>query len=314
MDRSSKILVAVDTSNFEYVCIFAAASRWEKLHSDEANGVLNYPGKTDQDNLPELLNFSSFRRILKFVVQEKLEFIRSIISLNHQSEIDCATDIDFIFAIDGNITQNFRKLIYPEYKAQRDLTKKRFNIKNLKSYIHDVIFSELGLETSMGYKMIKVENCESDDIIATVMKKYTDYMTRIIISADKDFLQLKDVVQYDCWGKKVEISINGVDDEIDRKDYLLWKIIRGDLSDNIKNVFPKYGDIKSWKLVKDRDLLKRMLTESNDSVERFKRNSQLIDFRHIPEDYTNKILEIFENKMSEVRNLDEFSLEDCMII
>ena len=103
MDRSSKILVAVDTSNFEYVCIFAAASRWEKLYSDEANGVLNYPGKTDQDNLPELLNFNSFRRTLKFVVQEKLEFIRSIVSLNHQSEIDCATDIDFIFAIDGNI-------------------------------------------------------------------------------------------------------------------------------------------------------------------------------------------------------------------
>ena len=165
----------------------------------------------------------------------------------------------------------------------------------------------------MGDKIIKVENCESDDIIATIMRKYTDYMTRIIISADRDFLQLKDVFQYDCWGKKIEISINGVDDKIDRKDYLLWKIIRGDLSDNIKNVFPKYGDIKSWKLVKDRELLKRMLTESNDSVERFKRNSQLIDFRHIPEDYTNKILEIFENKMSEVRNLDEFSLEDCLV-
>jgi 5'-3' exonuclease len=145
------------------------------------------------------------------------------------------------------------------------------------------------------------------------MKKYNDYMTRIIISADKDFLQLKDVVQYDCWGKKIEISINGVDDEINRKDYLLWKIIRGDLSDNIKNVFPKYGDIKSWKLVKDRDLLKRMLTESNDSVERFKRNSQLIDFRHIPEDYTNKILEIVDNKLQEINKSDDFSLEDCLV-
>lgn len=315
-DRSSSILVVVDASNFEYMCIFSAAARWEKLHSDESKLVLKETvWKTDQDNLPELLNYDSFRRVLKFVVQDKLEQLRSIISNNHQGDIDCATDVDVFFALDGELEKNFRKRLYPEYKAQRDLARQRFSIKNLKPYIQDVLFKELGLETALGYRIVKVDGCESDDIIATIFKNYTGYMKRILFSSDKDFLQLKDVIQYDCWGKRVERTIRDVVDEpVGRNDFLLWKIIRGDQSDNIKNVFPKYGDKKSWELVNDRKKLRQMLSENNSAFERFKLNSTLIDFDNIPKDYTKRIMKVVDEKLSEKSFSGEFSLEECMVV
>lgn len=315
-DNSSRVLVVVDASNFEYMCIFAAANRWESLCSDEAGSVLKESvWKTDQENLPELLNFYSFRRVLKFVVQDKLEQIRTIVSRNHQGEIDCATDVDVFFAVDGDLDKNFRKRLYPGYKAQRENTKQRFSIKNLKPYIQDVLFTELGVETALGYKIVKVEGCESDDIIATIFMNYTGYMSRILFSSDRDFLQLKDVIQYDCWGKRIERVIRDISDEpVSRSDFLLWKIVRGDVSDNIKNVFPKYGNKKSWALVKNRVKLRQMLLEDNDAAERFKLNSTLIDFRHIPKDYVERITKVVDEKMKERSFSGEFSLDECMVV
>jgi 5'-3' exonuclease len=88
--------------------------------------------------------------------------------------------------------------------------------------------------------------------VAILMKKYDDHMCRILISSDKDFLQLDNIHQYDWWGNKIERKIKNHEDfEMNSKEFLLWKILRGDISDNIKNVFPKYGDVKSYKLVKN---------------------------------------------------------------
>lgn len=315
-EMADRILLVVDASNFEYVCIFSAVSKWEKKYADEAAQILSeHPSQADQDNLPELLNVSSFRKVLNFVVQDKLEQIRVIVRKYHQAELDSANGMDVVFALDGDLSKNFRKKLYPEYKAQREKMKQRFSIRHLKPYIQDVIFKELNIENAFGYKMISVDGCESDDIIATIMTNYNGYMARILISSDKDFLQLKDVYQYNCWGEKVERTIKDVVEEpVGRSEFLLWKIIRGDLSDNIKNVFPKYGDKKSWLLVQDRDKLKKMLSENNDATERFKLNSTLIDFRRIPKDYTDRILVEVEKKLNETPPLSEFNLDECIVI
>lgn len=314
-DRSQKILVAVDASNFEYVCIFAAASKWERTYPDEAAATLpENVWKADQDDLPELLNIDSFRRTLKFTVQDKLEKIREIITQNHMDEVDMAKDMDVFFAVDGDLSKNFRKQLYPAYKAQRANQRQRFSLKNMRPYIQDVLFKELGLESVFGYKIVSAEGCESDDVIATLMTQYPGYMKRILFSSDHDFLQLKDVVQYDCWGKKLERTIKDVTEgEVTRSEFLKWKIIRGDISDNIKNVFPKYGDKKSWDLVQDEPRLKQMLRESNDAMERFKLNSILIDFRRIPKEYTERMMKVIDAKLAEKKPGD-FLLDDCMIV
>jgi 5'-3' exonuclease len=185
----------------------------------------------------------------------------------------------------------------------------------MKTYIQNVLFKELGVETALGFKVVAVEGCESDDIIAVIMRKYTDYPCRILFSSDKDFLQLKNVFQYNCWGKRVVRTIpDVVEEEVSRKDFLLWKIIRGDLSDNIKNVFPKYGDKKSWKLVQDRPRLRRLLAEDNGAMERYKLNRSLIDFGRIPEDCVQRIKEALDEKLRDAALADEFMLEGAMVL
>lgn len=314
-DRSTRILLVVDSSNFEYMCIHAAARRWEKDHADEAKLVLKELWETDQDNLPELLNYDSFRRTLNFVVQDKLELVRAIVSRNHPQEVDFASGMDVVFTIDDRLENNFRKKLYPDYKAQRKKTRQRFQVGTVKAYIHDVVFQNLGLEDVHGYKLVKVEGCESDDLIAAIMNHYTDYMCRILISSDKDFLQLRNVNQYDTWGKKVERTIRDVTDEpMSRSDFLLWKIIRGDASDNIKNVFPKYGDKKCFNLVHNRAKLREMLEESNAAAERYKLNSVLIDFRRIPESCIERIISVVDAKLAEARADEDSLAEDCMVL
>jgi 5'-3' exonuclease len=314
MDNSTKILVAVDASNFSYACAHAATKRWEKNYSDEAITVLQSPHTTDQSNLPDLLNFNTYRSVLNKVVQEKLEMVNTIVKSNHPEEVHAATGIDVFFAMDDKISNNFRRTLYPEYKLQRKSQKLRYNTSTILNYILNVIFKELNVEGALGYKLVKVDGCECDDIIATLMTHYTDYMCRIIISSDRDFLQLTNVYQYNVWGERVaRIIANASDDELTPGDFILWKIIRGDISDNIKSVFPKYGDKKSLNLVNNRDELKRMLNESNDATERFKLNMSLIDFRRIPEDITNKTLSVINEKFKEKVEVIDFNLDNCLI-
>ena len=314
VDKSSRILLAVDTSNFAYTCLYSAVNKWESEHSDEASVVLKETWETDQENPPELLNYDTFRRSLSLVVQDKLSYLNTIVQTKHPDEVSTASGIDVILALDDTLDNSFRKKLYPEYKSQRKMSKVRFKISTVKNYILDVILKELNVETTLGYKIVKVVGCECDDIIATLMINHPEYMCRIIISSDRDFLQLDNVSQYNMWGEKIERTIKDVSETpLTRSDFLLWKIVRGDTSDNIKNVFPRVGDKKSYVLVQDRDMLKQKLSESNDAVERFKLNKQLIDFRNIPEDIRDKALAVIDEKLKESVDSD-FNVDNCMII
>jgi 5'-3' exonuclease len=313
--KENRILVAVDISNFEYLSISAAFTKWKDYYPDDAS-FLHPPKETDQSNLPNLLNIDSFRKVLSMTVQQKLESINWILKNNHQMEIDMAEGIDVICAEDAPITNNFRKLKYPEYKAQRKLLLKSYDVFAIKDYIQDVLFKELEIEEKLGYKIVKVDDCESDDVIAVLMNSNPDYMCRVLISSDRDFLQLEGVHQYDWWGNKIERKIKGHDEfEMNAKEFLLWKILRGDVSDNIKNVFPKYGDVKSYKLVKDKPLLRRMFSESQEAYDRYKLNKELIDFRSIPSDMVSRISGIILEKLTEPslsEKVENFTLESCI--
>jgi len=312
----NRILLVADISNFDYCCINHAVKTWAKNYHDDSSLYLKPIEETDQENLPNILVSNYFKRELRKAVQNKLESLLWMAKNNHQEDIDIADGIDVFFTEDDKIDGNFRKLKYPEYKSNRKLILRNFNISIIKDYVQDVIFKELEVETKLGYKIVKVPNCESDDIIAILMKRFSNYRCRILFSSDKDFLQLENVHQYDMWGKKVERVIRNHEDMTMTPDeFRLWKIIRGDISDNIKGVFPKYGDVKSYKLVKDKPTLKQMLRESQESANRYLLNKFLIDFKSIPQETEDKIYSVLCEKMKEVEfktKVDEFSLEGCM--
>ena len=120
---------------------------------------------------------------------KRLEMIDWLTKSNHQAEVDMASRIDIVFAMDDHLKNNFRKSLYPEYKAQRILQPKSYDVYAIKKYITDVIFKELELEEKHDYHMISVEGAEGDDVIACICKNLApDYMLTVLYASDHDFI------------------------------------------------------------------------------------------------------------------------------
>ena len=123
----------------------------------------------------------------------------------------------------------WRRDYFPNYKANRK--------KDRASSGHDwdFIFTSLNdvrdeIKEHFPYKVLEVYGAEADDIIATLVK-YEKSDDTVIISSDKDFIQLHShkVKQYSPVSKKF---VNGSVP----LEYLREHIIKGDRSDGVPNV------------------------------------------------------------------------------
>ena len=92
----------------------------------------------------------------------------------------------------------WRKELFPNYKASRK------KVRETSGHDWNVIFECLNkirdeLKENSPYKVIEIDTCEADDIIATIVTKYSANEKIMILSSDKDFAQLqkfKNVEQY----------------------------------------------------------------------------------------------------------------------
>ncbi len=245
---------------------------------------------------------------------KRLETIDYIAKQNFQNELDAADKIDVIMAMDDNLSHNFRLKMYPQYKQQRKLDKKQYQVYPIKDYIINVIFKELDLENQYGYHLIKVEGAEGDDVIATILMNFKDqYQSIMLVASDHDYLQIDGIKQYDLFGKEITRTLG--DEEVSSSDFLLGKILMGDKSDNIQQVFTKCGPKTALKLVKDKDLLKKMLQENQSAAAQFKINKKIISFNEIPEELSQKIIEKVNVEIYDRRALNsKINLNDFMML
>lgn len=298
MDNSNNILVIVDFSYWMYATLFGAASMFMKKHPTEARLWIKDPSEVDQKNLPNLLNCETYKTLLKKQVMKRLETIDWLTKSNFQDQVDVADRIDIVFAMDDYVTKNFRKSLYPEYKAQRKLAPKSYNTYLIKNYITDVIFKELEIEKNYDYHMVQVEGAEGDDVIACICKNIAkDYMLTVLYASDHDFVQLENIHQYNLFGQKVECKVG--DMQVTPKEYLISKILLGDGADNINKVFSGVGPKKVLKLIKDKELLKERLKEDQAAAKQYLLNKKLISFNEIPVELEKKIVETARQKLYE---------------
>ena len=119
------------------------------------------------------------------------------------------------------------------------------------------------------------------------------------MSSDRDFIQLQSdrpVTQYDVTGELVvpKIKRGAETISITPQQALLIKIISGDSSDNIKPIKPKVGEIRAFKYITEKtDEFKNMLKEEPEVAQHLILNSKLIDFKNIPVELSNKIVDEF---------------------
>jgi len=192
----------------------------------------------------------------------------------------------------------WRRDIFPYYKGMRK--------KNREATGHDwsSIFECLGkikqeLKDSSPYKVLDIETCEADDIIAVLAMKYSSTQKIMILSSDKDFAQLQkfpNVEQYSPILKKV------IKEPLPAAQ-LKQLIIRGDKGDGIPNILSPDNCIVDGirqKAITEAKIINWMNQSpeefcTDEMLRNYKRNEMLIDLTMIPEKLKTLILDTFDN-------------------
>jgi len=195
----------------------------------------------------------------------------------------------------------WRRDFFPNYKSNRkkdreasglDWTTIFETLNNIRDEIRD----------NFPYKVLEVEGAEADYCIAAVI----DYVSKtpsafenvLILSGDKDFIQLQKhnfVKQYSPVLKKF---VNGQDPRI----YIKEHILKGDRSDGIPNFLS--SDNTFVDELRQRPLAKKKLETwvglepedfcSEEMMRNYQRNKTLIDLECIPSDLKDRILVEYE--------------------
>ena len=209
------------------------------------------------------------------------------------------------FCCDG--PNNWRKKAFPFYKAnrkkQREENPQNIDWQKLFDFI-TTIKKELSEE--FPYKVLNGSECEADDIIATVCKHYHKEDKILIVSSDKDFIQLHKYEGVKQWSPLTKKFLN-VSDPIKFKNEL---IIKGDRSDGVPNILSQddtfVSEMRQKKLTKKK--IEDWVVQDPEKVlegevlRNFKRNQQLIDLDYVPNPIEINILDDFKGDHFTGRN------------
>ena len=188
----------------------------------------------------------------------------------------------------------WRKEIFPQYKSNRRKNREEDD-KDWDS-IFDVLNNiKEEIKEFLPYKVVEVYGAEADDVIATLCKHYQNEKV-MIISGDKDFIQLQkydNVKQYSPITKKLV-------DGIDQKVYIKEHVLKGDKSDGVPNVLsPDHtftDELRQRPLTSKKleSILAQDIDELDDEIKRnYQRNDKLINLDNIPKTLESEILNSF---------------------
>jgi len=185
---------------------------------------------------------------------------------------------------------SWRRDYYPEYKASRRKGREESDLD------WDDIFGTLNkirneIKENFPYKYLEVFGAEADDIIGFLCEENRDEKI-MIISGDKDFIQLQKYPNVKQWSPITKKDVNG----FNPTTYLKEHILRGDTSDGVPNVLSPDNTFIDG--LRQRPLSRKKIqswllgggSDWNDEVKRnFQRNSTLIDLSRTPEELKNQI-------------------------
>ena len=190
----------------------------------------------------------------------------------------------------------WRKDVFPQYKSHRK------KMRESSDFDWNTIFNTLNvlkeeLRENFPYKMLEVYGAEADDIIATICESQKENI--MIVSGDKDFIQLQKYKNVKQWNPVQKKMLNGKNPEL----YLKEHIIKGDRSDGIPNVLS--DDNSFVDKIRQKPLTKKKIQSwvehdfmdvaPNEEAKRnYHRNTTLVDLSKIPQDLKDKIKETYK--------------------
>ena len=215
----------------------------------------------------------------------------------------------------------WRKEIFPFYKQNRKKDREKsghdwHSIFEVLNKIRDEI------RIYFPYKVVEVLGAEADDVVSTLCKNKEPKEKVLILSGDKDFIQLQKypgVTQYNPITKRYVTHDNPF-------LYIREHVIRGDKSDGIPNFLSeddvfisgsRQKPISQKKIGKWIEQDPSEFCASTEQMRNYHRNRNLIDFDYIPEEIEQKILDEYTSinisgKKVPLEYFKEHQLNDLM--
>ena len=190
----------------------------------------------------------------------------------------------------------WRREVFPQYKHSRRKSRESDG-KDWNSIFGVLNQIKEEIKEFLPYKVVETHGAEADDVIAILCKHYQSEKI-MIVSGDKDFIQLQkyeNVRQYSPITKK---HVNGIDAVV----YIKEHILKGDKSDGIPNVLsPDHtftDELRQRPLTskKMNSILAQDIDDLDDEVKRnYQRNDILINLDNIPDYLATDILDDFKS-------------------
>ena len=226
--------------------------------------------------------------LIRHMVMNTLRSYKKKFGLKYGELVVCCDNKDY-----------WRRDFFPFYKQNR----KKDRMKS--AYDWNLIFNSLTtikeeMKQFLPYKVIDVPKCEADDVIAVLTKKYSKSENILIISSDKDFMQLQRFPNVEQYSPRTKAFLKIQDPQSFIKEH----IILGDSGDGIPNIKTKdnvfLDDSSRQKTIRRTSLSEWVLKDKklwcdDEMLRNYERNSTLIDFENIPDEYVDNIIEAYDN-------------------
>lgn len=185
------------------------------------------------------------------------------------------------FCLEGHPRHRYEVL--PEYKANRRITvddageavdpKDAKKLAELESFFRQAHLIIDLMDRHFPVSLVRHADYECDDVIFNLIRRSSNAVPWTVVSNDSDFTQLLNEFP----NVRLYNPITKAYVETPQFDYVTWKALRGDGSDNIPGL-PGIGDKMADRLVSDPDGL-RKLFEDKTVADQFNRNYGLIRFQ-----------------------------------
>lgn len=201
-----------------------------------------------------------------------------------------------VIAMDGK--QYWRRTMFPHYKAKRKIQREQSG-QDWKRVFDMLNPIKEEFKQCLPYFVLQIDEAEADDIIGILTMQYAPSENILIVSSDKDFLQLhhygKHVKQYSPAKHQMISSSNPT-------VFLKEQILRGDTGDGIPNVlspsdvFVSGGRQKPMTEKRMNELMRLPLEHYEPTIrDNYHRNELLIDLTKIPESVAKNITQAFQS-------------------
>jgi len=224
-----------------------------------------------------------------------------------RSAVDAARPDIAYFVVEGD--PQWRKQLMGEYKANRVIaeddprfedmvdfqTQKRICIEMIRRHIPIVLAYH--------------PDNECDDVVYTLATRVHAEDEIVVLSSDSDFTQL--VSGPAVSRVKLLNPIKGIEVQWPGYDYVRWKSLRGDLTDNIPGL-PGIGDKRATALLQDAEKLEKLLRDPA-LKQQYERNMQLIQLRDVEKDGVPMQLTVGNSNWDEVKGaLTEMQMDSMV--